>query len=423
MGLYERNLPDASLLDKYAEVIVQHGLNVQEGQLVYLATEVIHRELLQLISTHAYDRGAKYVAVELSDPRISRKRLEVIADDHLKYIPDWVSSKYGELVEEEAACLRLVGSEYPDIYRGLAPKRVNEPRIAAYRAKKQFYEQGIDKSRIHWTVAAAATPRWAAKVFPELEEEEALRRLWSDVLAFSRVSNDEDHLVRWREHDAVLKERAEWLTQLSIREIQFIGPGTDLRISLSEKAKFLGGADRSSRGVEFEPNIPTEECFTTPDYRGCEGIVSATRPFFVNGTLIEGLSMEFQDGEMSSFSAASGEEVFREYLESDEGAKRVGEVALVGIDSPIFQSGSVYQEILFDENAACHIAIGSAYKFCLDLPSERPLEEFQALGCNESSVHTDIMISSEEVNVDAFTYSGSRVPLLRHGEWVTRSND
>ena len=205
---------------------------------------------------------------------------------------------------------------------------------------------------------------------------------------------------------------------MKIKELHFTGKGTDLTVGLSENAIFKGGTDESPRGVPFEPNIPTEEVFTTPDYRVTRGRVQTTRPFLINGKLITDLSLEFTDGEISSFSATNGEDTFREYINSDEGSKRLGEVALVGVDSPVYQSGLVYQEILFDENAACHIAVGSAYKFCIDGGDTMTKEELTAIGCNESTVHTDMMISSEEVDVTAKTYSGETVELIKAGKWV-----
>ncbi len=205
---------------------------------------------------------------------------------------------------------------------------------------------------------------------------------------------------------------------MKIRQLHFTGPGTDLKVGLSEKALFKGGSDSGPSGAHFEPNIPTEEVFTTPDARMTEGTARATRPFYINGRLIEGLEMKFSGGVLVDFSAKEGEETFREYVSSDEGAKRLGEVALVGTDSPIFASGLVFQEILFDENAACHIAVGSAYKTCIEGGEDLSEEALAAIGCNESTVHTDMMISSEEVDVSAITYDGVEKPLIKSGAWL-----
>ncbi len=281
---------------------------------------------------------------------------------------------------------------------------------------KHYYQEGIGKSKVHWTVAGAATPQWGKKVFPELPNHEAFQSLWEEIFKVCRADKP-DCLELWEKHNAMLHKRSRKLTEMGIQELHFKGPGTDLKVFLSPKAIFRGGSDRSPRGVSFEPNIPTEECFTTPDCRLTEGKVHVTRPFFVNGKSVEGLELTFQNGAIKHFSAVKGKETFEAYINSDAGGCRLGEVALVGIDSPVYQSGRVFQEILFDENAACHIAVGFAYHFCLKDGEKMSKEELEAVGCNDSHVHTDMMISSEEVDVHARTYSGQHIVLIRQGKW------
>ena len=226
--------------------------------------------------------------------------------------------------------------------------------------------------------------KWGKKVFPELSEEEACKRLWEEIFKICRVDTP-DYLERWKAHDAALRSRAKTLTDMKIEILQFTGPGTDLRVGLSKKAVFKGGGDIGP--YILEPNVPTEECFTTPDYRKTEGYVKVTRPFFVNGKLIEGLTLKFEKGVIVNFTATQGAETFSAYIDSDEGGRRLGEVALVGVNSPIYQSGRVFQEILFDENAACHIAVGFAYRFCLEEGGSMQAAELDAIGCNDSHVH------------------------------------
>jgi len=404
-------------LQTYAELIVSHGLNVQCGQVVNISTEVIHRDLALRIAKAAYQRGAKLVNIDFTDPRLARLRiLESTATD-LEYVPDCVSVKYRDLVDQQAANLKLIGSEEPDLLADLDPKRVNTVRLHHHLAVKYFYDEGIGKSLVHWTVAAAATPKWGQKVFPDLEATAAADRLWDEILRICRADRP-NCLALWRQHNATLARRAQRLNGLKIKTLHFEGPGTDLRVGLSPAAVFKGGSDTSPRKVEFEPNLPTEEVFTTPDWRGTEGTVRATRPFLVNGKLIEGLTLRFEHGKIVDFQATRGAETFAEYTASDDGANRLGEVALVGIDSPIYQSGLVFEEILFDENAACHIAVGSAYKFCLAGGAQMTEKDFAAIGCNESTVHTDMMISSDQVDVTAETYTGASIQLLAQGAWV-----
>ena len=403
-------------LKTYAELIVVHGLNVQPGQYVNISTEVIHKDLAILVAQTCYEKGAKYVAIDFSDPRLLKLRLDSPDPKNLEFVPKYVTVKYDEIVEEKAANLRILGTELPDILANSNPKLVNSLRLHQRLAMKNFYEEGIGKSKVQWCVVAAPTPIWASNVLPNLSPEDAYKEFWKNIIKVCRADTD-DCLARWQEHNTILHKRASLFTDLKIKQLHFTGPGTDLVVELSPRAIFKGGREMGANGVEFEPNIPTEEIFTTPDFRKTKGRVKATRPFFVNGIMIEDLELTFKDGEISDFSASSGEATFKEYINSDPGAKRLGEVALVGIDSPIYQSGLVFREILFDENAACHIAVGSAYKFCLEGGSELSTEDAMAIGCNESSVHTDMMISSEEVNVSAITFQGESLRLITNGEW------
>ncbi len=402
---------------RYASLIAKHGINVQEGQFVNISTEAYHRDFAILLAEACYEEGACLVNIDLSDPRLGRLRIQKSKEEHLSYVPEYVGHKYRELVDKTAANVKIIGPEYPDILSDLDAKRINTVRLHNHLAVKYFYQEGIGKSKIHWTVVAAATPAWGQKIFPDLQAPEAEEALWREILKICRADK-ENCLELWRTHNDVLQQRAKSLSKLKIKHLHFTGPGTDLKVGLSEKAIFKGGGDMSPRGVEFEPNIPTEEVFTTPDYRVTEGCVAATRPFLINGTLIRGLKLEFKKGVITSFTADHGEDTFKEYLDSDEGAPRLGEVALVGIDSPIYKSGHIFEEILYDENAACHIAIGSAYKFCLDGGADMSQDELASIGCNESTVHTDMMISSDKVNVSAETYSGDSIALIENGSWV-----
>lgn len=404
-------------LQNYAELLVAHGLNVQSGQVVNISSEVIHRDFCFLVAEAAYARGAKHVNIDLIEPRLARLRIEKSSEEDLTYVPKYLSVKYKDLVDQTAANIKIIGSEDPDLLSDLDPKRINTVRLNQHLAVKYFYDEGIGKSKVHWTVAAAATPKWGQKVFPSLDPREACSKLWDEIFSICRADKP-NCLELWKEHNTLLQSRAQRLTEMKIKELHFTGPGTDLLVGLSEKAKFKGGGDMSPRKVEFEPNVPTEEVFTTPDSRVTSGKVKATRPFLINGKLIKDLELEFDAGRIKSFSASQGEETFREYIKSDENSDKLGEVALVGIDSPVYKSGLVFQEILFDENAACHIAVGSAYKFCLEGGESMTKEELESIGCNDSTVHTDMMISSEEVNVAAVTYSGEKIQLINNGEWA-----
>lgn len=404
-------------LKNYADLLVTHGLNVQPGQVVNISTEALHRDLALMAVESAYERGAKFVNLDLNEPRLTATRIKLADPDSLDFVPPYVKPKYESFVEMGVANLSIRGPEYPDILVGLDTKLVNKIRMANHKAVKFFYDEGIGKSRVQWSLGSAATPAWGKKIFPDLTPEAACEALWEQIFKVTRCDQD-NWLELWQEHNRKLHSRSQKLSELKVKELHFEGPGTDLVVGLSERAIFKGGTDQGPKGVEFEPNIPTEEVFTTPDYRVTSGRVKTTRPFLINGVLIQNLELEFENGQVSNFSASSGEETFKEYSSSDEGASRLGEVALVGIDSPIFETGLVFQDILFDENAACHIAIGSAYKFCLEKGDSLSKEELEAIGCNESSVHTDMMISDENTSVTATTYSGETVKLIEAGSWT-----
>ena len=403
-------------LDRYAELLIVVGLNVQKGQLVQITAEAYHRDFVSLVVDKAYQRGAKYVQVNLIDSRFTKSRLSHCSDSDCEFVPDYLPVLYDQILDETGANLRLVGSEDPDILADIDPKRLNSSQLAVRKKISRFYDEGISHSKVHWTVAAAATPAWGKKVFPELSEDEAYLALWKSILKVCRADQP-DCISLWETHNHQLISRATQLNDMQIERLHFTGPGTDLSVYLSPKAVFRAGTDVSPRGVAFEANIPTEEVFTTPNYHRTHGKVRATRPFLIFGQLVSGLEITFKDGVIADFTAETGAEIFAEYIKSDEGANRLGEVALVGIDSPIFQSGLVFEEILFDENAACHIAVGAAYKWCVDGSESMSEQQLDEIGCNESKAHTDMMISSEQVDVRATTFAGEEIALIEAGKW------
>lgn len=404
-------------LDMYANLLISHGLNVQPGQVVNITSELFHRELVERLVKAAYRKGAKYVHVDFVDPALTRLRVqESKSDTYLHYVPGYIQTKYESFIDEGAAVIRIVGSEDPDSLADLPPQKVNDMQSYFRKCLKKYYAEGVGKSKVQWTVAAASTPKWGKKVFPELDENQAYLALWDSIFKICRA-DQKNCLEIWDKHQNHLRERAIKLTELKINELHFKGPGTDLKVGLSPKAIFKGGGETTPQGIDFEANIPTEECFTTPDFRRTEGKVKVTRPVLVNGKMVKELQLEFKQGEIVAFNAKEGQDQFAAYIANDKGARRLGEVALVGIDSPIYQSKRLFEEILFDENAACHIAVGFAYRFCIHGGSTMTAEELEAVGCNDSHVHTDFMISSEEVDVVAQTYNGESISIISKGKW------
>lgn len=404
-------------LENYANLLIKHGLNVHQGQMVNITAEIYHRELVDLLCKAAYRQGAKHVNIDFVEPFAARYRiLETVDQEYLGFVPKYVTQKYDEFVEKGAAALRLVGSEYPEILADLDPQKINILSNSNFKALKNYYAEGVGKHKVQWTVAAASTPLWGKKVFPELSEQKAYKALWEEIFKICRADKP-NCLELWKKHNNVLQNRAKKLTEMKIKELHFIGPGTDLRVYLNPKAQFVGGGSLGPFG-EFEPNIPTEECFTTPDSRLTTGKAKVTRPFLVNGKLVKDLHLEFKEGKLIHFDAAEGKENFAKYVDNDERARYLGEVALVGTDSPIYQSGKIFEEILYDENAACHIAMGFAYSFCLEGGPQMSQQELADCGCNVSSIHVDMMISNEMVDVEATTHGGNKIALIRKGQWV-----
>lgn len=410
MGSFE------NCMRRYADLIVRQGMNVQPDQEVVVSGEICHREICLLVAEQAYRAGARHVSLEFIDARAEALHARMAPPAGLSFVPKHLAETRNELVESLGAVVRIDGPEDPKAFAGIDPQRISAIQTARRKAREAFYEEGINRGKVQWCVAAGASAGWARELFPEMSEEKALSALWGHLFKIARVDTD-NYLERWREHDALLHSRAQKLDAMEIDELHFSGPGTDLRVGLSPLATFGGGSKKSARGELFTANLPTEEVFTTPDARRTQGTVRVTRPVMVNRTMVKDLSITFDNGAVTAFEAGEGREAFAAMLDVDSGARLLGEVALVGIDSPVYQSGVVFQEILLDENASCHVAIGSAYKTKLRGSAEMTAAEFAAAGCNESAVHVDFMISSEQVDVTAHTRTAGSIPLLRSGLW------
>lgn len=405
------------LMHRYANLIVRQGMNVQSGQVVNVSGEIVHIQLMRMIVDAAYAAGALYVSLEVIDPFVRRAQLLKASDAGLDFVPNHFGARLNELVELHGCQVRVVGMEDPKIYSDIAPEKISRVLKREREARALFYENGINKSHVQWCVVAGVTPAWALDVFPELSEDEAVNSLWDSLFRLCRVDQP-NYLELWQKHSETLHRRCHFLDGLAIKQLRFSGGGTDLTVQLSDLATFGGGSKPSVDGHDFTANLPTEEVFTTPDWRGTNGIARVTRPVRVNGVNVEGLVLKFEAGIITSFEASSGASSFQALIDTDEGAKRLGEVALVGIDSPVYQAQRVFQEILLDENACCHVAVGSAYKSRLRGGADMTPEDLAKVGWNDSAVHTDFMISSEDVDVTATSFDGRVTPLIVKGRFV-----
>ncbi|MCS7058714.1 MAG: aminopeptidase [Meiothermus sp.] len=402
-------------LDRLAEVAVKVGLGLQEGQELVVTAAVEAAPLARRIAEQAYRNGAALVTVLYEDEAITLSRFLHAPEVSFDRAPGWLLGGMAEAFQSGSARLHIAGSD-PNLLKDQNPERV----ARANRARSLAYQRALElisTHHINWTIVAYPHPAWAQAVFPQLPQEEAVRRLWEAICRASRLDQP-DPLTAWAEHNRRLRERVDYLNRKRYQALHFKGPGTDLWVGLAEDHLWAGGAVRAKNGVTCNPNIPTEEVFTAPHKDRVEGHVRSTKPLSYQGSLLEGIEVRFEKGRIVEARAERGGEILERILDTDEGARRLGEVALVPQSSPIAQSGLLFYNTLFDENAASHIALGQAYSECVQGGASLEEEERAAKGLNRSLIHIDWMIGSAEVDVDGVTQDGRSEPLMRAGEWV-----
>jgi len=394
----------SDVLDRYAELIVRFAANVQPGQIVAISTEPGKLDLTRAVAEHAYQAGAKFVDVLQFDLHVKRSRLLHAADDTLDYVPPWYGERVLALGEHRAARVALTGPSMPGLLSDLDPVRAGRDQLPFLRESAQV----VNARTTNWTAVPCPTQPWAALVHPDLEPAEALARLWEDVLHMCRLDED-DPIAAWTERQDTLAGVAERLTARRFDVLHFEGPGTDLRVGLLATSRWISARFETVDGIVHMPNLPSEEIFTTPDPQRVDGFVRSTKPLVAGGTIIRGLRARFEGGRAVSIDADEGGELLAQYARRDEGASRLGEVALVDGDGRIGLLETVFYDTLIDENAASHVALGSAYEFTAGA------EDLARI--NRSQIHIDFMIGSPEVDVTGVTGSGERVAVLRGGAW------
>lgn len=404
------------LLNKYAYAIVKTGINVQKGHTVILQTDVDQAPLARLITKKAYELGAKEVIVKWSDDIVNREQFIGTPQDVLTDIPQYKIDESLDMIAKGASRISLRSSD-PDALAG-----VDGEKVAAYQAAvgKALSEQrkATQANKVSWVVAAAAGAKWAAKVFPDLTtEEEQVDALWDAIFKAVHMY-DADPIATWEQKDVTLNEKADELNKEQFSALHYTAPGTDLTVGLPANHRWEGAGSDNVRGERFMANMPTEEVFTAPDANRVDGVVRSTKPLSYAGTTILDMEFTFKDGKVVNVTAAEGEDVLKRLIATDEGAARLGEVALVPDPSPISQSGITFYNTLFDENASNHLALGSAYAFSLIGGTEMSEEELKAAGLNRSTVHVDFMIGSKDMDVDGVRADGSTVPIFRNGDWA-----
>ncbi|MGX7195574.1 aminopeptidase [Enterococcus olivae] len=402
-------------LEKYAQLIAEVGVNVQDSHTVVLQISVDQAPLARLITKEAYKLGAAEVIVQWTDDTVQKEFLTHAAEERLKNIPQHKVDQADDWIAKGASRISIVSSD-PGSLAGVDPERVAAYQLAAGKAMHNL-RIATQANKVSWVVAAAAGSKWAQQVFPELSAEEAEDALWDQIFKTTRIYA-EDPVAAWKKHDQTLQTKADELNAEQFDSLHYTAPGTDLTIGLPQDHLWEGAGSLNARGEKFMANMPTEEVFTAPDSRRVDGYISSTKPLSYAGTIISGMTFTFKDGRVVDFSAEQGEDVLAKLLETDEGAKHLGEVALVPDPSPISQSGITFFNTLFDENASNHLALGSAYAFNLQGGTEMTEEELVKAGLNRSQTHVDFMVGSAEMNIDGVRKDGTTAPIFRNGDWA-----
>jgi aminopeptidase len=415
MATLAQDLTFEQKLDQLARVAIEVGLGLKSGQELLMTASLDAVPLARRITEQAYRAGASLVTTLYTDDETTLMRFRHAPDASFDRAAAWLYDGMGAAFKSGAARLAITGAN-PLLLSNEDPGKVSRANQAVSKAYRPALEL-ITRHEINWTIVASATPSWAAAMFPDDPPQTALAKLWEAIFATSRVNND-DPVANWKAHDAELHTRAAYMNQKRYTALQYRGPGTDFRLGLADDHLWLGGGTTAGNGLYCIPNMPTEEIFTTPHKDRADGTVTATKPLSYQGTMIEGIRVRFEGGRIVEAHATRGEEVLRKLIATDDGAGRLGEVALVPHSSPIASSGLTFFNTLFDENAASHIALGQAYTSCLRDGESLSKEELAAKGANDSLIHVDWMIGSGDIDIDGITASGAPEPVMRAGEWV-----
>lgn len=405
-----------TLLTKYANLIVNTGINIRKGQNVIIYAEIQQQALVHALIDAAYEKGAHRVDVDWSDLHTKREFLRHASEADLTKLPESAYVRAQEIADNVTSRIAVVSND-PDGFAGIDGNRISTFE-QAYQKSVSPVRQATMNNDLDWCVVGAAGSAWAQKIFPELSAQEAQDALWTQIFKINRVTVDNDPAAAWAEHIQTLNAKASWLTNYNFTALHFKSDVTDLTVGLATDHVWEAADSVDKAGSRFVANMPTEEVFTSPDFRNISGTVTSTKPLSYAGVLINDIKLTFVDGKIVTASSSTGEAVLQQLIATDEGAKSLGEVSLVPFHSPISESGIVFYNTLFDENASCHLAIGAAYPSNIKNGTTMATEDRQAKGQNDSVVHVDFMIGSADMNVDGILPDGSSVPVFRDGDWV-----
>lgn len=402
-------------LERYAELIVKVGVNVQQHQEVFITASIEMASLARLVAGKAYEAGAKNVHVDWVDEALSRLKYEKAEDEVFTVFPEWETAKRNGFVERGAAFISIVSSS-PDLLKGIDSKRIGSYQKASGLGLREF-RRAIQSDKVSWTVVAAASKAWAAKVFPDASADEAVSKLWSAIFDSVRLQAT-DPVQAWKDHNANLHSKVDILNERHYRKLHYRAPGTDLTVELHDKHLWVGASSTNVDGIPFMANMPTEEVFTVPLKEGVNGYVSSTKPLSYGGNIIDRFKVTFENGRIVKTEAEEGQAILQQLVDSDEGSHYLGEIALVPHESPISQSGVLFYNTLFDENASNHLAIGSGYAFNVEGGKSMSPEELEKQGVNSSITHVDFMIGSADMDIDGIRPDGTIEPIFRKGNWA-----
>ena len=403
-----------TVLKEYAKLIVEVGANVQKGQEVQVTAGMDQPEFVTYVAEACYKAGAKKVTVEWKNDALTKLAAKYQKLSTLSKVEAWEEAKLQHMVDVLPARIFIM-SEDPDGLKGISEPKYSKSLAARGKIVKP-YRQAIDNKH-QWTIAAVPGEKWAKKVFPHLSKKQAVEALWETILSCARANGDA--VANWETHNANMERNAAYLNEKGIRKLHFKSAnGTDLTVGLMDRSRFCAACDVTLSGVKYTPNMPTEEVFTTPKKGEAEGVVYASMPLSYQGQLIENFSMEFKGGKVVSVKAEKNEALLQRMVEMDENAGYLGECALVPKESPINQSGLIFYNTLFDENASCHLALGMGYDTCVEGFAELSRDELAEMGVNDSVIHVDFMIGTEDMSIDGITEDGTIVPIFRNGTWA-----
>lgn len=407
---------DDKMLEKYARLIVKTGVNIQKGQTLVIASPIECAVFTRMVAQYAYEEGARDVVVTWKDELLSKIRFLQAPEEVFEEFPEWQKEFYLSYVKQGAAFVSIAASD-PELLKDVNPGRLVKVQKASNTALKEYRER-LMSNKNSWCVVSIPTKSWAKKVFPDMPEEEAVKKLWDAILKTVRV-DAKDPVAAWEEHKKHLKKSADFLNSNQFQYLQYKNSqGTDLKVELPEHHIWLGGSEYTPEGLEFVANMPTEEVFTLPKKTGIHGKVVSSKPLNYNGNVIDEFSLTFKDGKIVDFAAKQGYEVLKGLIETDEGSYYLGEVALVPFNSPISNSNILYFNTLFDENASCHLAIGKAYPVCIKDGENMTKEQLDTLGVNDSLVHVDFMIGTKDLEIMGTTASGKEIPVFKDGDFA-----